>query len=100
MEMAAGYPIEEVQSENIEGYKPLLRLWEDSRRVLLPHYNPRNPAEQAAPVVGEMFVQTDLLATLDKLVEAERDALAAGRNRKDAIMAAYERFYRGTLLKS
>jgi gamma-glutamyltranspeptidase/glutathione hydrolase len=74
-----------------------LRLWDDSRRVLLPHYNPRNPGQQAAPVVGEMFVQTDLLATLTRLVEAERNALAAGKNRKDAIMAAYDRFYRGDI---
>ncbi len=97
MEMAAGYPMEEVQAENIEGYKPLLRLWDDSRRVLLPHYNPRNPAEQGAPSAGEMFVQADLLAMLTKLVEAESNALAAGKNRKDAIMAAYERFYRGDI---
>lgn len=97
MEMAAGYPIEEVQSENIEGNKLLLRLWDDSRRVLLPHYNPLNPTAQAAPVVGEMFVQEDLLNTLNKLVASERAALATGLNRKEAIMAAYERFYRGDI---
>src|SRR5690606_31440945 len=39
----------------------------------------------------------DLAATLRKLVEAERQALAQGRSRRDAIMAAYDRFYRGDI---
>jgi gamma-glutamyltranspeptidase/glutathione hydrolase len=97
LDMAAGYPIEQVQVESIEGYKPLLRLWEHSRKVFLPYYNPADPGQRAAPRTGEMFAQPDLLVTLSKLVEAERDALAAGKNRKEAIMAAYERFYRGDI---
>ena len=97
MEMAKGYPIEETQSENIEGYKPLLQLWDASRAVLLPHYNPADPGQLAAPQPGEMLVQEDLLNTLTKLVQTERDALAAGKNRKEAIMAAYDRFYRGDI---
>ena len=59
MEMAKGYPIEETQSENIEGYKPLLQLWDASRAVLLPHYNPADPGQLAAPQPGEMLVQED-----------------------------------------
>jgi len=97
IEMAAGYPIEQVQVEAIEGYKPLLRVWEHSRKVFLPHYNPFDPREHAAPRPGELFRQPDLLVTLQKLVAAEREALAAGKSRKDAIMAAYERFYRGDI---
>jgi gamma-glutamyltranspeptidase/glutathione hydrolase len=42
-------------------------------------------------------VQADLAATLRKLVEAERQALAAGRSRKDAILAAHDRFYKGDI---
>src|SRR2546425_679727 len=38
-----------------------------------------------------------LAATLRKLVEAEQDALRRGKNRHDAIMAAYDRFYRGDI---
>lgn len=97
LEMAAGYPIEEVQVEAIEGYKPLLRVWEHSRKIFLPYYDPANPRAHAAPQPGELFRQPDLLATLQKLVETERDALAAGKSRKDAIMAAYDRFYRGDI---
>ena len=50
-----------------------------------------------APAAGEMFRQTDLLATLQKLVETEAGALAAGKTRKQAIYAAYDRFYRGDI---
>ena len=50
-----------------------------------------------APEAGEIFRQPDLAATLRKLVEAEQQALAAGKDRKDAIMAAYDRFYRGDI---
>jgi gamma-glutamyltranspeptidase/glutathione hydrolase len=42
-----------------------------------------------------VFVQADLAATLRKLVDAEQKALAAGKNRKEAIYAAYDRFYKG-----
>ena len=37
------------------------------------------------------------MATLEKLVAAERAALAAGKDREEAIMAAYDRFYRGDI---
>jgi gamma-glutamyltranspeptidase/glutathione hydrolase len=95
--MAAGYPIEEVQVDTIESYKPLLRSWEYSRKVFLPHDNPANPRARAAPAPGELFRQPDLLATLQKLVAAEREALQAGKSRKEAILAAYDRFYRGDI---
>lgn len=99
MEMAAGYPIEEVQIDSLESYKPLLRTWEYSRKVFLPYDNPLRPNAHAAPHTGEMFRQNDLLVTLTKLVEAERQALQAGKSRKDAIMAAYDRFYRGDIAR-
>ncbi|MDT8398468.1 MAG: gamma-glutamyltransferase [Pseudomonadales bacterium] len=97
MQMAAGYPIERVQVEDIEQSKPLLKLWPDSRRVLLPHLNPADPQAWEAPQPGETFSQPDLLNTLNKLVAAERMALAAGKSRKEAIQAAYDRFYRGDI---
>ena len=65
--------------------------WPESRRILLPR-----PGDQP-PQAGEMFRQPDLAATLRKLVEAEKQALAAGKSRKDAILAAYDRFYRGDI---
>jgi len=97
MEMAEGYPIEASQADNMERHRETLALWPSSRRVFLPHENPNAPTERAAPFAGEMFRQPDLLATLTKLVEAERRALEAGASREAAIMAAYDRFYRGDI---
>ncbi len=99
MEMAAGYPIEAQQADNIERRREILAEWPDSRRVLLPHLDAEDPEKRAAPVAGEVFRQADLLATLRKLVEAERQALAAGKSRKEAIYAAYDRFYRGDVAR-
>jgi gamma-glutamyltranspeptidase/glutathione hydrolase len=99
MQMAAGYPMEQTQSANIEGNKELLARWESSRRVLLPNLDPKRPQAWAAPYPGQIFEQPELLATLTKLVEAERQALAAGKNRKAAILAAYDRFYRGDIAR-
>ena len=60
--------------------------------ITLPHLTD-DPAVRAAPAAGEIFRQPELLATLEKLVAAEREALAHGKSRADAIMAAYDRFY-------
>ena len=57
----------------------------------------RHRRQRAAPEAGEIFRQPDLAATLRKLVEAEAQALKAGKNRKEAIMAAYDRFYKGDI---
>ncbi len=95
MQQAAGYPIEKELSDSIEKHKTLLASWPDSRRTLLPH-----PGELfEGPRPGEIFVQPELLATLNKLVEAEQQALAAGKSRREAIMAAYDRFYRGDIAR-
>ncbi|WOJ94573.1 gamma-glutamyltransferase [Congregibacter variabilis] len=99
MQMAEGYPIEGVQADNIERRREIIAQWPDSKRVFLPHLDDSNPAQRAAPVDGEIFQQLDLLATLQKLVDAEADALASGKSRKEAIYAAYERFYRGDIAK-
>ena len=48
---------------------------------------------------GELLVQEDLGNTLRKLVEAEAEALAGGATREAAIMAAYDRFYRGDIAR-
>ena len=95
MKMAAGYPIEASQADNMERRRGILAQWPASRRVFLPHLDESTPEERAAPRAGEIFRQEDLLATLEKLVAAERQALAAGRTRREAILAAYDRFYRG-----
>ncbi len=94
IEMAeTGYPMEAELSDSIERHKKRIREWPYSRAVLLPHAG----EAREAPAPGEIFRQPDLAATLKKLVEAERKALAKGKNRKDAIYAAYDRFYRGDI---
>jgi gamma-glutamyltranspeptidase/glutathione hydrolase len=99
MQMAEGYPIEASQADNIERRRDIISQWPDSTRVFLPHLDPDNREQRAAPYPGEIFRQPDLLATLQKLVDAEAEALAAGRSRKEAIYAAYERFYRGDIAR-
>jgi gamma-glutamyltranspeptidase/glutathione hydrolase len=90
MEMAEGYPIEAQTVRRIESEKERIAEWPYSKAVFLPH-------DGEPPSPGEIFRQPDLLATLGKLVEAESQALAAGKNRKEAIYAAYDRFYEGDI---
>lgn len=97
MQMAEAYPIEAAQADNIERRRDVISQWPYSTAVFLPHLNGDDPGQRAAPVAGEMFGQADLLATLKKLVETERQALADGKTRKQAIYAAYDRFYRGDI---
>jgi len=91
--LADGYPIEAETANRIEATKAQLQQWPDSKRVMLPHQG----AAREAPQAGEIFRQPDLAATLRKLVAAERAALATGKDRKSAILAAYDRFYRGDI---
>jgi len=93
MELAQGYPIETQLVESIERNKERIKKWPYSRQVLLPHLG----GEHEAPYPGEIFRQPDLYQTLAKLVEAEQKALAAGKSRKEAIYAAYDRFYKGDI---
>lgn len=93
MEMAEGFPVEKELSERIENGKERIKKWPYSKPVLLPHLG----EEREAPRAGEIFSQTDLLETLRKMVEAEAEALDAGKNRRQAIYAAYDRFYKGDI---
>ena len=93
IEMADGYPIEQQLIGTINRRREWLLKWPDSRRVMLPR-----PGDQP-PAAGEIFKQPDLAATLRKLVETEKQALAAGKSRKEAILAANDRFYRGDIAR-
>ncbi len=95
IEMADGYPIEAQTANSIERNKDRIKEWKYSREVYLTHPG----EEREAPVAGEIFRQPDLAVTLRKLVEAEREALRAGKSRKEAIYAAYDRFYRGDIAR-
>jgi len=95
IELADGYPIDAETADNIERWKDKLKEWPYSKQVMLPHLG----EAREAPRAGEIFRQPDLAATLRKLVEAEAQALAAGNSRKEAIQAAYDRFYRGDIAR-
>lgn len=95
IQMADGYPIEAQTANYIESEKEQIKQWKYSRAVFLPHAG----EEREAPRAGEVFVQRDLAATLRRLAEAERRALKAGKSRKAAIYAAYDRFYKGDIAR-
>jgi gamma-glutamyltranspeptidase/glutathione hydrolase len=93
--LADGYPIEAQAANSIERNKAHIKQWKYSPGVFLPHAG--QPRE--APEAGEIFRQPDLAATLRKLVDAEAAALRAGHTRKQAIHAAYDRFYKGDIAR-
>ncbi|HEY1023374.1 MAG TPA: gamma-glutamyltransferase [Flavisolibacter sp.] len=95
MQLAAGYPIDAQTANSIERGKAHIKEWPYSKKVFLPHLGEK----REAPEAGEIFVQKDLLQTLTKLVEAENAATKKGASRKAAIMAAYDRFYKGDIAK-
>jgi len=85
-----GYPIESELVRVIDGQRAWIEKWPASKAVFLPR-------DGKPPEPGSLFRQTDLAATLERLVEAERAARAAGKDRKAAILAAYDLFYKGAL---
>jgi gamma-glutamyltranspeptidase/glutathione hydrolase len=93
IEMADGYAIDAATANSMENNKARIKQWKYSPAVFLPHLG----EAREAPAGGEVFRQADLAATLRKLIEAEQQALAAGKSRKEAIYAAYDRFYKGDI---
>lgn len=95
MQLAKGYPIEAQTANSIESGKERIKQWPYSKKIFLPHLG----EDKEGPEAGEIFVQEDLFQTLQKLVNAEKEALANGKSRKEAIYAANDRFYRGDIGK-
>lgn len=92
IELADGFPIEAQLAGTIRRHRERLAGWPFSRALFLPRGG-------GPPAAGEIFHQPDLARTLRRLVEAERAALAAGADRRAAILAADELFYRGALAR-
>src|SRR5262245_33701463 len=93
LEMAGeGYPIEAQLIGTIAKERDRLSGWPFSMALFLPR-------DGQPPETGELFRQPDLARSLGRLVEAEGAALAAGKSRKDAILAASDLFYRGELAR-
>src|SRR6187551_244875 len=92
MQLAEGYPMD-LTGNSMENQKERIKQWPYSKAVFLPHLGEK----REAPHEGEIFKQADLLVTLQKMVEAEQQALKKGKNRKEAIYAAFDRFYKGDI---
>lgn len=90
IEMAEGYPMEADAVRRVRAEAGRMKAWPYTAAVFFPDGG-------SGPQEGDILVQNDLAATLRKLVEAEARALAAGKTRKEAIQAAYDRFYKGDI---
>ena len=94
IEMADGYPIEADPARRIRSSRDEIRQWPTSVDVYFTH---PEDVDNPGPREGEIFRQPGLKRTLERLVAAEAEALAAGADRREAIYAAYDAFYRGDI---
>jgi gamma-glutamyltranspeptidase/glutathione hydrolase len=84
-----GYPIDQMLAGSIDRGKNNLAKYPTTAKIFLPNGQPLK--------AGELLKNPDYAATLRKLVEAERQALAQQRTRSQAIIAAFNRFYKGDI---
>lgn len=92
IQLADGFPIDELRVQYIKTRSPIFSQWADAKRVFLPGGE--------IPKVGDMFVQSDLARTLREIVRAERLASKSTRNnRRAGLMAARDYFYRGPIAR-
>ena len=92
IQLADGFPIDELRVQYIKTRAPIFSQWPDARRVFLPGGE--------VPKAGDLFVQADLARTLREIVRAERLASRGSRNNRHAgLMAARDYFYRGPIAR-
>ena len=84
-----GYPIDQMLAQSIDRGKTNLGKYPTTAKIFLPNGQPLK--------AGELLKNPDYAATLRKLVEAERQALAKKATRSAAIRAAFDRFYKGDI---
>jgi gamma-glutamyltranspeptidase/glutathione hydrolase len=89
IELADGFPIDELRVQYIKTRAPIFSAWPDAKRLFLPNGE--------VPKPGDIFVQADLARTLREIVNAEK--LGARRGRHAGLVAAREYFYRGPVGK-
>ncbi len=88
IELADGFPLDEVLVYYIQTRARVFSQWPDARRVFLPGGE--------VPKVGDIFVQADLARTLREIARAEQQAADRAPNDRHAgLMAARDYFYRG-----
>jgi gamma-glutamyltranspeptidase/glutathione hydrolase len=89
IELADGFPVDEMRVHAILNSAKYLEAWPDSKRTFLPNGRPPQP--------GDIFRQADLARTLRAMADAETRAASAGANRNKAIDAVRDFFYRGEI---
>jgi gamma-glutamyltranspeptidase/glutathione hydrolase len=89
IELADGFPIDELRVQYIKTRAPIFSQWPEAKRIFLPNGE--------VPKVGDVFVQADLARTLRAIAAAEKQN--AGHGRHMALMAARDYFYRGPIGK-
>jgi gamma-glutamyltranspeptidase / glutathione hydrolase len=87
IELADGFPIDELRVQYIVNTRQVFEQWPESRAVFLPG--------GAVPRVGDLFVQKDLARALRELVSVERQNTKKGRHA--ALEAARDYFYKGAM---
>jgi gamma-glutamyltranspeptidase/glutathione hydrolase len=85
IELADGFPIDELRVQYIRTRAPIFSQWPDAKRIFLPN--------GAVPKVGDIFVQADLARTLRALVAAEKRG--ASKSRHAGLLMARDYFYQG-----
>ena len=91
IELADGFPIDEMREWALEGSEPYLAAWPASKRVFL--------ASGTYPKAGEILRQPDLARTLRNMADVEKKALASGATRSKAMDAVRDYFYRGDIAR-
>ena len=89
IELADGFPIDELRVQYIKNTRPAYEQWKDTTDIFLPGGQ--------VPKVGDIFVQKNLAKTLQELVAVEKKN--AKRGRVAALEAVRDYFYRGPLGK-
>jgi gamma-glutamyltranspeptidase/glutathione hydrolase len=89
IDLADGFPVDEMRVNAIMGSARFLEKWPDSKRIFLPNGR--------IPQPGEILHQADLARTLRAMADVEKKALAAGATRAKAIDAVRDYFYRGEI---
>ena len=89
IELADGFPIDELRVQYIATRAPIFSQWPDAKRIFLP--------DGQVPKVGDVFVQADLARTMRSIAAIEKQNAARGRHA--ALLAARDYFYQGPLAK-
>nr|MBA3257553.1 gamma-glutamyltransferase [Pyrinomonadaceae bacterium] len=91
IELADGFPIDELRVQYIKTRGAVFSQWPDAKRIFMPNGE--------VPKVGDIFVQADLARTLREIVNAENEGSRRARNTRDkrhsGLIAARDHFYRG-----